>query len=75
MTNVQGIAQRDRTEEDVRAWLEAKSPEEFRQFLASPWVASLFSPETIEELYQELHQQEAAPLDEREESLIGVGLD
>jgi hypothetical protein len=67
MITVQEIAQRDRAEEDVRGWLEAKSTQEFRQFLASSWVASLFSPETIEELYQELHQQEATPLE--------VGLD
>ena len=62
MPTVQEIVQRDETEEELIAWLEAKSPEEFRQFLASSWVASLFSPETIEELYQELEQQEAASL-------------
>jgi hypothetical protein len=67
MPTVQEIVQRDSAEEELIAWLEAKSTEEFRQFLASAWVASLFSPETIEELYQELEQQKAAPLE--------VGLD
>jgi hypothetical protein len=61
MPTVQEIAQQDSAEEELIAWLETKSPEEFRQFLASAWVASLFSPETIEELYQELEQHEAAP--------------
>jgi hypothetical protein len=67
MPTVQEIVQRDKTEEELIAWLEAKSPEEFRQILASSWVASLFSPETIEELYQEIQQQEAPSLE--------VGLD
>jgi hypothetical protein len=67
MITVEEIAQQDRTQEDLIAWLEAKSSQEFRQFLTSPWVASLCSPETIEELYQELQQQEATPLE--------VGLD
>jgi hypothetical protein len=71
MMTVQTIAQRNRTEEDLRTWLEAKSTVEFRQFLASSWVASLFSPETIEELYQELRQQEAGAAEESSE----VGLD
>jgi SOS response regulatory protein OraA/RecX len=64
MITIQTIAQRDRTEEELMAWLEAKSLQEFRQFMASPWVASLFSPETIEQLYQKLQQQqEEAPLE------------
>jgi hypothetical protein len=67
MITIEEIAQRDKAEEDVRAWLQATSTQEFRQVLASPWVASLFSPETIEELYQEREQQEATPLE--------VGLD
>jgi hypothetical protein len=67
MIIAQEIAQRDKAEEDVRAWLEAKSTQEFRQVLAGSWTASLFSSETIEELYQELQQREATPLE--------VGLD
>jgi hypothetical protein len=63
MITAQEIAQRDKAEEDVRAWLEAKSTEELGQFLTSAWVASLLSDEAIEELYQHLRQQEASPLE------------
>jgi hypothetical protein len=68
MIDVQETLQQNRTEEALMAWLRAKSTQQFRQFLASPWVASLFSPETIEHLYEELRQQE-------EEVLIEVGQD
>jgi hypothetical protein len=64
MITIQTTVQRDRIEEELVVWLEAKSPQEFRQFMASAWVASLFSPETIEQLYQKLQQQqEEAPLE------------
>ena len=75
MITVQEKAQRDRIEEELMAWLFAKSPEEFRQFMASPWVASLFSPEAIEQLNQKLQQQEAPPIAGTEEYLIEVGMD
>jgi hypothetical protein len=67
MITAEEMAQRDKAEEEVRAWLEAKSTLELSQFLTSPWVASLLSEEAIEELYQELEQREASPLE--------VGLD
>ncbi len=67
MITTEEIAQRDKAEEDVKAWLQAKSTLELYQFLTSPWVASLLSDEAIEELYQELEQREAPPLE--------VGLD
>jgi two-component SAPR family response regulator len=67
MITAQEMAQRDKAEEDVKAWLQAKSTLELYQFLTSPWVASLLSDEAIEELYQELEQREASPLE--------VGLD
>ena len=68
MMTVEEITQRDQTEEALLAWLAAKSTEEFGHFLATAWVASLFSPETIEQLYQKLQQQE-------EEAPLEVGLD
>jgi hypothetical protein len=67
MITAEDIAQRDKAEEDVKAWIEAKSTLELSQFLASPWVASLLSDEAIEELSQQREQQEASPLE--------VGLD
>jgi hypothetical protein len=67
MITAQELAQRDKAQEDVKAWLQAKSPLELSQFLASPWVASLLSDEAIEELSQEFEQREAIPLE--------VGLD
>jgi hypothetical protein len=80
MITVEEMAPRERIEEELMAWLFAKSPQEFRQFLASPWVASLFSPEAIEQLYQQLQQQEASPLAgteeyRGEEYLLEVGMD
>jgi uncharacterized protein (DUF2342 family) len=80
MITFQTMRQGDEVEEDLRVWLKTKSTEEFRQFLASPWIALLFSPETIEELYQELQQQEASSLPGTEEYyveeyIIEVGLD
>jgi hypothetical protein len=67
MITAEELAQRGSAEEDVKAWLQAKSTLELSQFLASPWVASLLSDEAIEELSQQLEQREAVPLE--------VGLD
>jgi hypothetical protein len=67
MITAEEMAQRDKAEEEVRAWWAANSTLELSQFLTSPWVASLLSEEAIEELYQELEQREASPLE--------VGLD
>ena len=67
MITAQELAQPDRAEEDVRAWLQVKSTQELSQFLTSPWVASLLSDQAIQELYQELQRQEASPFE--------VGLD
>ena len=67
MIAAQEIAPRGSAQEEVKAWIEAKSTLELSQFLASPWVASLLSDEAIEELCQELEQREASPLE--------VGLD
>lgn len=64
MITVQEIAPQDQTEteEALLAWLAAKSTEEFGHFLATAWVASLFSPEVIEQLYYKFqHQEEEAP--------------
>jgi hypothetical protein len=64
MMTAEEMAQRDKTEEDLIAWLEAKSTQEFRQFLAGSWTASLLSPEDLEELYEEqemMATQERAP--------------
>ena len=68
MITVQEITQRDKTEEALIAWLEAKSPEEFAHFMATAWIASLFSPEAIEQLYQKLQKQ-------AEEASLEMGLD
>jgi hypothetical protein len=43
--------------------------------MAGPWTASILSPEEIEELYQELHQKEASPLDGTAEDLVEIGQD
>ena len=67
MITAEEIVQRDKAEEDVRAWLQVKSTQELSQFLTSPWVASLLSDEAIQELSQELRQRAASPLE--------VGLD
>lgn len=75
MRNMQTIAQRDRAEEELIAWLKAKSTEELRQFLATAWVASLLSAETIEEFYREFQQQEAASVDWEEGYIVEMGLD
>jgi hypothetical protein len=75
MTNVQAIAQRDEVEEELVAWLRTKPTQQLRQFLATAWVASLLSPEAIEELYHELQHQEAASLDRTIEAFIEIGQD
>jgi uncharacterized protein (DUF2342 family) len=67
MMSAEERAQRGSAEEEVKAWIKAKSTLELSQFLISPWVASLLSDEAIEELYQELEQRKAVPLE--------VGLD
>ena len=72
MIIVQTITQQEEREEALKGWLKTKSTEEFHHFMNSAWVASLFSPETIEELYQELEQQEAVAT---EENAKEVGLD
>jgi hypothetical protein len=74
MRNIRAIAYRDRAEEEVVAWLKAKSTDELRQFFATAWVASLLSPEAIEEFYQQF-QQEAASLDWEEGYIVEMGLD
>jgi hypothetical protein len=63
MTYVQTIEQRERTEEDLIAWLTAKPTQELRRFMATAWVASLLSSEAIEELYQELQRKAATEED------------
>jgi hypothetical protein len=75
MRNMQTIAQRDRAEEELIVWLRAKSTEELRQFFATAWVASLLSPEAIEEFYHEFQQQEAASVDWEEGYIVEMGLD
>lgn len=75
MTYVQTIAQRERTEEDVIAWLMAKPTQELRHFMATAWVASLLSPQAIEELYRELTRQEASRSDGIEEDFVEIGQD
>jgi hypothetical protein len=75
MRNMQAITQRDRTEEELVAWLKAKSTDELRQFFATAWVASILSPEAIEEFYQQFQQQEAASLDWEEGYIVEMGLD
>jgi hypothetical protein len=75
MTHVQTIAPRERTEEDVIAWLTAKPTQELRRFMATAWVASLLSPEAIEELYQELPRKEASARDGTEEDFVEIGQD
>ena len=64
MITAEEIAQRDKAEEDLIVWLEAKPTQELRQFLAGSWTASLLSPEDLEELYEEqemMAAQERAP--------------
>jgi hypothetical protein len=63
MMTAEELTQRDQAEEELIAWLEAKSTLELSQFLASPWVASLLSDEAIEVLSQQLEQREASPLE------------
>ena len=72
MITAEEIVQQDRAEEELMAWLEAKSPQEFRQFLAGSWTACLLSPDTIEELYKEqemITAQELAQPDRAEEDV------
>ena len=64
MMTAEEMAQRDKTEEDLIAWLEAQSTQELRQFLAGSWTACLLSPEDLEELYEEQERiaaQQRAP--------------
>jgi hypothetical protein len=75
MTYVQTSAQRERTEENIRAWLAAKPAQELRRFMAGPWTASLLLSEEIEELYQELQRREAAPRHTSGEDFVMVGQD
>ncbi len=75
MTYVQTIAQRERTEEDVIAWLMAKPTQELRHFMATARVAPLLSPQAIEELYRELTRQEASRSDGIEEDFVEIGQD
>jgi hypothetical protein len=79
MITIETITQQTEREEALKGWLKTKSTEEFRNFMASAWVASLFSPETIEELYQKL-QQQAAPSAQtqeyyEEEYVMEVGME
>jgi hypothetical protein len=72
MITTEELIQRDQAEEDLIAWLEAKSTQELRQFLAGSWMASLLSPENIEELYEEqemIAAQERAPRGSAEEDV------
>ncbi len=75
MTYAQTIAQRERIEEDVIAWLTAKSTEELRRFLGGSWTASILSPEEIEKLYHELQRREASPRDGTEEYFVEMSQD
>ncbi len=75
MTYTQTIVQRERTEEDVMAWLTAKSTEELRRFMMGSWTASILSPKEIEELYHELQQREASPRDGTEEDSVEMSQD
>jgi uncharacterized protein (DUF2342 family) len=64
MITAEELTQRDQAEEELIAWLEAKSTQEFRQFLAGSWTACLLSPEDLEELYEEqemIAEEERAP--------------
>jgi hypothetical protein len=72
MITVQTITARNETEEVLKGWLKSKSAEEVRQFLATAWISSLLSFETIEELCDECQREEAAA---KEESANEVGLD
>jgi hypothetical protein len=72
MITVQTITARNETEEALKGWLKTKSTGEVRQFLATAWISSLLSFETIEELYDECQREEAAA---REEDASEVGLD
>ena len=75
MTYIQTNAQREKAEENIRAWLTAKPAQELRRFMASPWTASLLSPEVTEELYQVLQWKEASQRYETGEDLVEVGQD
>ena len=75
MTNDLPLGQRNSVEKYFVEELETKSMEELRRFLAGPWIASILSPEAIEELYQELQQREASPLEGAGESFTGMGQD
>ncbi len=69
MTYVQTIAQ----QENIIAWLVAKPTQELRRFMATAWVASLLSPEAIEEFYQELSRRQAQ--DGTAEDVVEIGQD
>lgn len=75
MTNAQTIAQRERTEEDVTAWLTAKSTQELRRFMMGSWTATILAPEEIEGLYHELQRREASPREGTEEDFVEMGQD
>jgi hypothetical protein len=75
MTTVQMLVQRDRTEEAFVIELKTQSTQKLGQFLAGSWTASLLSPETIEELYQELQRRQAVGQEETEEGFGAVGQD
>ena len=75
MTYVQTIAQQERTEENIIAWLTAKPTQELRRFMATAWVASLLSPEAIEEFYQELSLRQAQAQDGTAEDFVEIGQD
>ncbi len=72
MITVEPITARTETEEALKGWLQTKSTEEVRQFLATAWISSLLSFETIEDLYDECQREEAAAT---EEYASEVGLD
>lgn len=75
MTNAQLTSYANRTEAFLIVKLKVSSAEELRRFLAGPWTASVLSPEELEELYQELHQQEASARNETAEEVVEVGRD
>ena len=72
MITVQTIRPQNETEEAVKGWLKTKSTQQVRQFLATAWISSLLSFETIEELCDECQREEAAA---KEEDASEVGLD
>jgi hypothetical protein len=75
MTYDQTNAQRERAEENFKAWLTALPAQELRRYMAGPWTTYLLSTEEIEELYQVLKRKEASPPYESGEDLVEVGQD